>query len=218
MIENCRFEDNHASSSGGGLYANGVSGAVLNCWFSGNEAARNGGGVFSQLSDLSIANSVFVDNSAGQSNLPTTGGGAIFNYLTGRIAVLNCTFFNNRTKFDRNSGGAIHSMYADALIENSVLWGNFAIAGSQVFSNPANRLSIAFSDIDQAEYGLPNSNDNISAPPLWVDPARGDFRLQLGSPCIDRGSGMTGLQATDYDGNPRVAGATVDLGAFEYAD
>jgi hypothetical protein len=192
---------------------------VLNCWFFRNDASKSGGGIFSQLSELSVVNSVFVDNVAGQSGYPNTGGGAVYNYLNARTAVVNCTFFNNRTKFDQNRGGAIHNMLADVRIENSVLWENFSVTGPQVFSSPVERLSAVFSDLDQAEYALPNLNGNISTPPLWADPARGDFRLLPGSPCIDAGSGnVPGLPATDFDGSPRVVGAAVDMGAFEYGN
>ena len=219
VIDNCRFEDNRASLLGGGLYANIVSGFITNCRFSENDAGKNGGGIFAQSSEIAIANCIFESNAAGQSNLMTTGGGAIFNFLNGTIRILNSTFVNNRIKFDKNSGGAVHNYLADMQIENSVLWDNFAVTGPQVYSNPAARLSAAFSNIDQAEYSQPNQNGNISIPPLWADPARGDFRLQAGSPCIDAGSGnVPGLPATDYDGNPRVAGFAVDMGAFEYTD
>ena len=70
--------------------------------------------------------------------------------------------------------------------------------------------------------GFPG-NGNIDADPLWVDPENRDYRLQLGSPCIDSGTD-TGL-THDFDGNPRpvdVVGvgiegsAAYDMGAFEF--
>ncbi len=52
--------------------------------------------------------------------------------------------------------------------------------------------------------------------PLFVDPAAGDFRLQLSSPAIDAGVDM-GLTA-DFAGNPRPGTGSPlhDIGAFEF--
>jgi len=53
--------------------------------------------------------------------------------------------------------------------------------------------------------------------PLFVDPDNGDLRLKPGSPMIDAGNPNTpSLPATDLDGNPRVIGGIVDIGAYEY--
>ncbi len=57
---------------------------------------------------------------------------------------------------------------------------------------------------------------SLSADPLFVSPAQDDFRLRSDSPCADAGVisfWMAGL--TDPDGQPRVAGVTVDIGAYE---
>ncbi|HEY3268514.1 MAG TPA: right-handed parallel beta-helix repeat-containing protein [Armatimonadota bacterium] len=58
---------------------------------------------------------------------------------------------------------------------------------------------------------------NISLDPLFVDGAGGDYRLQAGSPCIDAGNdAYIASDARDYAGAPRIAGAHVDIGAYEY--
>ena len=72
---------------------------------------------------------------------------------------------------------------------------------------------------------------NIDAAPLFVDPQHGDFHLQPSSLCIDAGSAallppdtfdLDGNRDTDeplpldLDGNPRVVGANVDMGAYEF--
>jgi hypothetical protein len=50
----------------------------------------------------------------------------------------------------------------------------------------------------------------------FVDYAGRDLRLAQGSPAIDAGLGGPNVAATDFWGNARVAGAAVDIGAFEY--
>jgi parallel beta-helix repeat protein len=55
---------------------------------------------------------------------------------------------------------------------------------------------------------------DISANPLLLDPAAGDFHLVFGSPCIDAGT-STDAPETDFDGIWRPQGAEVDIGAHE---
>ncbi len=53
--------------------------------------------------------------------------------------------------------------------------------------------------------------------PVFIDPANFNFRLDKGSPAIDRGNPDTGmLHPFDLDGRSRISGNSPDIGAFEW--
>ena len=60
-------------------------------------------------------------------------------------------------------------------------------------------------------------NNILGADPVVVSVAEGNYRLTQGSPCIDAGnSAINNLPALDIDGNDRIQGSSIDIGAFEY--
>ena len=57
---------------------------------------------------------------------------------------------------------------------------------------------------------------NTTNAPLFVNASAGNYRLSVGSPCIDKGTNVAWmLGATDLDGNARIVNGTVDMGAYE---
>ncbi len=53
--------------------------------------------------------------------------------------------------------------------------------------------------------------------PSFVDPEIGDYHLKEGSLLINAGNDSApDLPLTDKDGNPRIVGSAVDIGAYEY--
>jgi len=59
---------------------------------------------------------------------------------------------------------------------------------------------------------------NISADPLFVDLDNGDYHLLEDSPCINTGDPnyIAEPNETDLDGNPRIIGGRIDMGAYEF--
>ena len=213
VIEDCLFEGNSASL-GGGLYSKNATGTINGCKFAGNMAKTRGGAVYTEFSVLSITNCVFSENNAGASGISTTGGGAVF-ILGAGATIVNCTFYNNSTRYQANGGGAIHNYLATTVIANSILWGNTATIGPQVYNNISQGTAIIHCDIDQT--GFETGNGNIRLNPLFANSPQEESRLQADSPCIDAGTlDAVGLPEVDFEGAPRVSGATVDMGAYEF--
>ncbi|QDV44221.1 Adenovirus EB1 55K protein / large t-antigen [Stieleria neptunia] len=57
-----------------------------------------------------------------------------------------------------------------------------------------------------------------SDPPLFADPATGDYHLSMGSPAINSGADLSGLVSIDLDGNSRPSFQGFEMGAYEFME
>ncbi len=186
---------------GGGLWCWGA--VVSNCTLIGNSAYNSGGGAY----EGTLCNCTLIGNSA------IYGGGAFYSTLN------DCVLSGNSAY---EGGGTYQSTLA-----NGTLTGNSAsYDGGGAYSGTLNNCIVYYNTGGNFSGStlnyccttpLPtNGFGNITNEPAFADWANGNFHLQSNSPCINAGNNDYVTVAEDLDGNPRIAGSTVDVGAYEF--
>lgn len=234
-LQDCRFIGNTADSAVGGVFSYGLGSlTVSGCTFSDNGSLNAIGALGVSKPVLRVFNSVFASNQGGFVAAAVGDGCADSTYV-------NCVFSRNAAgfgsaissgtlatrivncSFSDNQGTPLESgpeTDANVSLVNCILWGS----GPPLADAPG--ASAVWCDI---EGGWPGEG-NIDADPLFLQPGTHDLRLAEGSPCVDAGSDaalppdvldLDGDGDTaeplpvDLDRNPRVAGGSVDMGAYE---
>jgi len=220
-LANLVFDGNYASYKGGAIYNNYYcSPKMTNVVFRGN-TSNVGGAIYNDIgSNPAITNAVFLENSA------ILDGGAIYNREYSNPVLTNTTFTRNVAG---SAGGAIYNFFSSPIITNGILFDDSAtIEGNEIrnFSTPAVSNPLVSYSLIEGSGGSggwdPNLGTdlggNIDDDPLFTDAPGGDLRISESSPAVDAGSNaaVPGGVATDLDGNPRIAGGTVDMGAYEF--
>ena len=200
-IENNIMAGNSAGVNGGGLdYCGGM---IQNNRITGNSADEDAGGLFVCLG--TIRNNSIAGNSA------RAGGGL---YWCDGIIENNTITGNSATLW----GGGLYQ--CSATVTNCIVWGNTARADPQLCESSIPTYSCI-------EGWIPGGEGNIFMDPRFVNPDGPDndpntyedneYRLSPPSPCIDTGKNEDWMsQALDHEGNARIVGESVDMGAYEW--
>ncbi len=236
-IERCFFIENYAATRGGALYVDGsVTGAdnyVALCGFFNNAAgqratATNAGGAIALAGAGMVVDCAVFNNVNGGILFPEGGTATDFTR-----AVVNSTV-------TRNTGSGIDG--AGVPVANTVVWGNSLLtttAGTPpAFQNSAypeatpgeaDAGNIYLSDKNRAEDGpffdAPSVHTGFdrtydiasSLYPLYTwKPLEGTALVDKGDDEAYERNGLSASYPTDLNGNPRQAGASIDIGAFEF--
>ena len=108
-----------------------------------------------------------------------------------------------------HEGGGAAGYYGPSYLTNCIVYGNSSLISGDNYDT----TTLNFCCTTPMP---PNGVGNITNSPLFVDPAGGNLRLQPNSPCINSGLNAFAPAGLDLDGNPRIAGGTVDIGAYEF--
>jgi len=198
-VNNCIFTQNSSGDArGGGMYNNGNL-SVNNCIFSHNNAQWGGGIYNDTYASSTIKNCVFFGN-RGWYN-----GGGIVN-TTGSPYISNCTFSANQGGWNGYAGSGMCTYSGNPTVKNCIMWGD-------VLTEITGSATVSYSDIQGCGGG---SNNNIDLDPKFVDAANDNYHIRTDSPCVNAGYPNGNYDGqTDIDGEPRVQGTNVDIGADE---
>lgn len=240
-LTNGTFSDNTAIQSGGAMFNEGYQGIsspkLTNVIFSGNSAVLYGGAMYNYgydgNSSPELTNVTFSGNLSGN-------GGAMYN--NGKHGgesspiLTNISFSGNKAQI----GGAMYNYGDDSSISNpemrnSVLWNNQDNSGTitikaNIYNDNADitlthslAQGTGGSSSWTSDASFVDGGGNIDTNPMFITPVNpssapttsGNLRLQSGSPAINAGKNEFVTVSTDLDGNNRILGCIVDMGAFE---
>lgn len=178
------------------------------------QAGSRGGGVYG-FSTTFLSNNVITQNRGSHGAGVSLNSGAIVNCViahndkagveVGPWSASDTVLTNNTIVYNKTFGILTEAPYLGKIsVTNCIVRGN----GQQI------EPGVAVVDYSNVEGG--GTGTNIDQPTKFVDAARGDYHILHDSPERDAGTTSTLLPPDDFEGNARVVGPSVDIGADEF--
>ena len=204
VISHCLVRHNYAAVTGGGIYCDLTSAPVItHSVLQENASGYAGALYFNYDSRPVVANNLLVGNRA-----DSAGGIA----CDGLVSMANNTIVQNLSA----DGSGVLSFFdgSGTLVNNLFAFNSAGIDDSTVMSEW--RHNLVFGNTNWNWNGVVPDPSELSADPLFVDAANGDFHLRPDSPCVDAGDDtIAGASDVDLDDSARRQRTHVDIGAYE---
>jgi|GEM_PF-1433846 len=192
----------NSAINGGGVYiSNPYLADFSNILLTGNFASTNGGGLFASEATIMLDHCTVAGNKAGM------GGGGLYLGTWGGGDISNSIIYGNNTTSATNPG-------RKEIFKEGNTFPLSLISCILKDYNPTLTLYVNFVNFKISDPFFQSAPDYSSAPFHT-----GNYQLKDCSPAIDGGSDSLVpyyFPPFDIAGNPRIAGASTDLGAYEF--
>ena len=208
VITNNTITGNISRWNGSGINCVGSSPVISNNTIAGNIAYNNGGGIYCDHSSPSISSNIITANTGSSS-------GGIGCYYSSP-AIVNNTIAGNSS--DSRSGGGIDCIASSPVISNNIIsFNSSGINKSNGAETPTLRNNCVYNPGGADYIGISAGTGDISVDPKLVSIEYGQVHIKQDSPCKNAGSDTDVVSGSlDIDGNARLVGFHVDIGADEY--
>lgn len=244
LVNHCELRYNYASLQGGAVFIwSDGGGRFVNSYFHHNYAEYDGGAILSWQT-------LVMENNVMTNNYSSGWGGAIYAF-GGECSLINNAIYNNNadrggglylgtcsnsiilnntiTGNSANQGGGIYNSNSTPVLKNSIVYGNIAIQGKQIylFVNFCH-INISYCDIEGGRNQVAGSSmiqsyeNCLDVDPLFAGTGKHPYSIGNTSFCINAGDpATTTAQAGYFDaaGNPRIFDGyenIIDIGAYEF--
>ncbi len=201
-IQDCQFRDNQAESNGGGMYAIASEVALGGCVFEYNHASHGGASDFHFGCVVAVQDCQYYGNNGHEAgclclfglcdgviedctfagNVGDTWGGALSVSKSSTCHVDRCTFYGNSSTIATVMLEDNHFTMSNTIIAFNLKapglyqYTDVELSCCDIFGNEGGDWIGSYA----SQYGV---NGNISADPLFCDPATYDLTLDASSPC-----------------------------------